>query len=367
MKFVTNALFCLIFIVVNSVTPQALQAQENEVSSESILYTAFNGDDYTYSITSIMLDGTNPTPLIQSNSGWFRPSPNGEKIALLQHRSGSLMEGEYDIYLLNLDGSELRQLTDTNHNTQPTWSPNGDKVAYLSGQYDNLDIYLFDLADINFSQGEVITPLQLTNLEGSVTSLEWSSNGQQLVFTLCDENFLCDIYLLNIDDMNLENLTDDFVDTVSSVSWSLNNEQFAFIAYATDYQSADLYTFNFESDTISKLSQTSADYSFLEWSHDSTLLAYTSNQAGTWDIFLLNLTTSEHTNLTLESELQDGFYGLSWSPDGEQIVFSAGPSEGDFDIFVMNKDGSDIYQLTDNEVHDTNPVWITNFSGTERD
>jgi len=45
-----------------------------------------------------------------------------------------------------------------------------------------------------------------------------------------------------------------------------------------------------------------------------------------------------------------------WSPDGKQIVFSSGEG-GDFDLHVINADGSDMRQLTDTPEHDGFAIW----------
>ena len=52
-----------------------------------------------------------------------------------------------------------------------------------------------------------------------------------------------------------------------------------------------------------------------------------------------------------------GCYSPSWSPDGNQIVFTQsdeGTARGE-SIFVANADGSDVVQLTDGE--DDHPAW----------
>lgn len=352
---------CCMFVTLSATNSYSVESQDSESTSEKILYTVF--DDFTYYINSINLDGTDQQLLAQSNSGWFRPSPDGEKIVLLQHRSGSLMEGEYDIYLMNLETTELMQLTNNGQNAQPVWSPLGGKIAYLAGQNDYLDIYLLDLADLNIGRNEIPNVLRLTDIEQYSSNLEWSPDGQKLAFTICDEELLCDIYLVAPDGTGLENVTHEFDDTVSSISWSPDSQGIAFVAYPPgEYQNADIYSLDIQQHTISRLSHISADYMFLQWSPDGSSLAYSSNQADSWDIYLLDSRSLEVANLTVDTDLQDGFYGLSWSPEGQRIAFSAGPLEGNFEIFVMNSDGSGLYQLTNNDAHDTNPVWVMNSS-----
>jgi TolB protein len=46
----------------------------------------------------------------------------------------------------------------------------------------------------------------------------------------------------------------------------------------------------------------------------------------------------------------------SWSPDGEWILFNS-DRMGNFDLYVMRPDGSDIHQLTINPADDYNGVW----------
>jgi Tol biopolymer transport system component len=56
---------------------------------------------------------------------------------------------------------------------------------------------------------------------------------------------------------------------------------------------------------------------------------------------------------------------LSWSPDGQHVAFSAAGYGGTRkeslnDIYVANWDGSNVFNVTRSQVHDTNPTWSPN-------
>ena len=63
---------------------------------------------------------------------------------------------------------------------------------------------------------------------------------------------------------------------------------------------------------------------------------------------------TNQVNVTLGSSADD-FYP-AWSPDGSQIAFYS-TRDGDREIFVMDADGSNVTQLTDNSAQDRYPQW----------
>jgi tol-pal system beta propeller repeat protein TolB len=91
------------------------------------------------------LDGTTPRALTEPNTNSFfaRWSPDGKRIAFTSDRSGS---GDNEIFVMNGDGSQVQQLTDNDlDDAAPSWSPDGAMLAYHSYEQGVMNIHLYDL------------------------------------------------------------------------------------------------------------------------------------------------------------------------------------------------------------------------------
>ena len=56
---------------------------------------------------------------------------SGDRIAFT-----SVRDGDYEIFVMNADGTDVRQLTNNDDNDfAHVWSPNGNKIAYSSNRY----------------------------------------------------------------------------------------------------------------------------------------------------------------------------------------------------------------------------------------
>ena len=64
----------------------------------------------------------------------------------------------------------------------------------------------------------------------------------------------------------------------------------------------------------------------------------------------MNVDVTEVRQLT---EINDSDSGPAWSPDGTRIAF-ASDRYGDFEVFVMNADGTDVYSTGQKGTH---PSW----------
>ena len=104
----------------------------------------------------------------------FNPK-TGAQIAWVSGRTGLPQ-----LYIMNTDGSGVQRLTDTGYATSPSWSPNGQFVAfawnrkYGPGAPGGQDIYVMEIATLRW--------IQLTHDIGRCDFPSWSPDGRHIVF-----------------------------------------------------------------------------------------------------------------------------------------------------------------------------------------
>src|SRR2546422_4922277 len=82
-------------------------------------------------------------------------------------------------------------------------------------------------------------------------------------------------------------------------------------------------------------------------------LAFLSSRDGNYEIYVMNADGSAQTNLT-NNAADD--YAPAWSPDGLKIAFVS-VRDGNQEIYVINADGSAPTNLTNNAASDYLPRW----------
>lgn len=84
-------------------------------------------------------------------------------------------------------------------------------------------------------------------------------------------------------------------------------------------------------------------------------IAYFSNKDGDYEIYVMNADGSGIVQLT-DNDVYEWY--PCFSNDGKIIIFTSG-RDWDPEIFIMNSDGSGILRLTDNNIDDYDGSWIS--------
>jgi eukaryotic-like serine/threonine-protein kinase len=115
-----------------------------------------------------------PKEILTSSKGASRPalSPDGQWLAF------NSTEEEEHLFVVNTDGSGLRQLTNGAHrNRGPRWSPDGKRIAFFSSRSGDWEIWT---TDANGGDQRQVTKLAGYNVAWPV----WSADGKYLAYTL---------------------------------------------------------------------------------------------------------------------------------------------------------------------------------------
>jgi hypothetical protein len=82
-------------------------------------------------LATIPADGSRPITVLDEGASAPAWSPRGDQIAFVDNPSGRAGVGPTEIFVMNTDGSQVRQLTSgTGSATSPRWAPDGSTLAY---------------------------------------------------------------------------------------------------------------------------------------------------------------------------------------------------------------------------------------------
>lgn len=106
-------------------------------------------------------------------------SPDGETIVYVRNSNDIMVDRtRSSLWMLNFDGSEHRPLTTGREDAgSPQWSPSGDRLLYTSSDED-------DRTQLFVRWMDTGQTAKLTNLTQSPSSLSWSPDGQWIAFTM---------------------------------------------------------------------------------------------------------------------------------------------------------------------------------------
>jgi serine/threonine protein kinase/Tol biopolymer transport system component len=273
------------------------------------------------------------------------PPSGGARLAFASNR-----DGDYEIYLLDIDGSNLTQLTSNVANDfDPAWSPDGTQIVYASQTDGDAEIKIMN------ADGSGIR--QLTDNSVSDADPDWSPDGQWIAFSSNrDGDF--EIYVMSVDGERVSQLTFNDHDDLTP-RWSPDGLRIGYHSRSPDdYESNDIYIIDVDGGAPYRLTENSVADQWITWAPDGLRVAYTSEDElgeGRRAIFVMDLLSNQPYRLTSGAVHDDD---AAWEPDGERIAFDSN-RDGDsfYDLFVYNIETDELVQLTFEAANDVAPAW----------
>ena len=183
------------------------------------------------------------------------------------------------------------------------------------------------------------------------------SSADQIVYAVQTTSGSSDLYVVNADGSGAQQLTHNGVS--SSPAWSPGHRQIAYRFKQNDV--ADIYVMNANGSGAQQVTHdngTNNDYP--TWSPDSQQIAFVSNESGKSDIWTVNVGGGTAHQLTTNSNADA--QSPAWTPDGRQIAYSTNSTHpiGNYEIYLMNTDGTHMQRLTTSDGDSDSPAWSPN-------
>ena len=292
-----------------------------------------------------------PSPTVTITS---LPTPMGgaAQIAFVSNRSGAA-----EIWLMNVDGSGLKQITDIPEGAcEPRWSPDGMRIVFISPCVRHLNSYPGANLYIINADGTGLVPLP--NVPGGDYDPSWSPDGNQIAFTSLRKGGGPGIYIINLNGYSVKSLMEDETRAISQPAWSPNGTEIAYVN--SDNR---IWVMDVNGENRRSLIVGAEDYMLTapSWSPDGSVVIYTRQVLSdtTGATVLMAVQYTETGAQPVEVSNSQLVLDVNYSFDGYWLLFTSWFS-GNHDIYVMRANGVDRHVIVKDPSYEFDPVWRPN-------
>lgn len=368
----------IIFVILLSTVVSVCSSIAQEDRGERILY--YNHRDTCGDVFIINFDGTNNRRLTsfceqlavgENINIDVKVSANGVtaavRVGIFTGQGNSTRQISNDLYSLSLDNFELVKLTEMSLGEV-------DLPGIFTGELQLNEVFVPDILSVNLSpNGEFIflsgsiSPnagnqeiyrlrhdgSEIINLTNAPVSSEAypaaSLDGKWLAVSGMQDGELFEIVVMDIEGQNPNSVTRNSTHDLYYPYWSPDSTKIAYFDWGSPRNTPPnwmLYVVDAAGGTPRYVMDWQEPrFGSPRWSLDSTRLLFSRSENGDYDIFTIDADGTNLTNLT--QRIGWDSYPI-WSPDGSQIAYHAQAADGSTAAMVMNADGSNPKKLNDN-------------------
>ncbi len=271
-------------------------------------------------------------------------SPDGQKVAYLSDRSDY-----FDIWLNDLETGKSHRLLRGERSgdfeqlkwldARMSWSPDGESIVFASkaGAYDAINI-------LDVSKREIVRRFR-PKLDG-IFNPTWSPDGKRIAF-IGMKSGQSDLYFYELEGERLVQVTDDIFSD-DDPAWGSDSETLYFASdrkdslrtsgydasfrmWEFDYRTMDIYRISPAAASCERLTHSEYHEKNPTISSDGKFLVYVSDSTGISNLFRKNLETGETVAIT---NALTGCFQPSYSAKSNRLVFSSF-YEGGYDVYLL--------------------------------
>jgi len=279
--------------------------------------------------------------------------------------SDNLVTGAEQVYTVDPDATDEHLVADNSEVGQ--WSPEGTRIT-LFGDLGELLFNVNDGTSVNLGlPGDVYPDLLLF-------CGVWSPNGARLAcegFGQTDPSLNGVYTLRSSDGGDLQRVTSDPNGDDCPSDYSPNGNRLV-ITRANDTTYA-LYTVKLDGSGMKQITPDGMDFNFCNgsWSpqgNEITFSAHVPNGDYHSSVWVVHLDGSGLRQLPIAGPCGGPFsdpttfgcFNPVWSPDGQKIAFGRNQDDGQRDLYTVNADGSGLFQVTHTpDINEFNGDWGT--------
>jgi Tol biopolymer transport system component len=263
----------------------------------------------------------------------------------------------------------ITSITEGGQDYWPCFSPDG-KTVLFSRTTDGRNWELFRVA----AAGGAVGRFAQSPLPVSTTRPSWSHKTDQIALTGTSPDGAADIWIINGDGTGAHALTaTGLSDRMLYPSWYpdggslVANDARNLVIKRVNLAGGTATTVTDRAKVLAGLSRVSPDGKWIAFAGQQN-----AGQPYDQEENVLWLVSDAGTLTTVETKPLQG-RTPAWSPDGKRLAFESnrGSADGRYAVFVINRDGTGLMQVTDYALNANHPVWSPDglriaFAATER-
>lgn len=263
-----------------------------------------------------------------------------------------------EIFVMDWDSANMDQVS--NHRSisiSPAWSPDGKKIAYTSyvkrvgAKFRNADMLILDLASGKRS---------LISFRKGINSGAAFAPDNRHIYLTISQGSNPDIYKMTFDGTLVGKITNGPAGAMN-VEPTLSAD--GKLAFSSDRAGRPMiYTANADGSNAKRITFAGVFNSSPSWSPDGKKIAFAGQTEGNFDIFVMNpdgtgmvrLTSAKKANGRMASNEDPSF-----SPDGRFVMYTSNRT-GNNQIYISTVDGSEERRVTNDNHNYFKPKWSAN-------